>query len=99
MNQDEASMQADDESFVEAMHNNISPKSAAKMLIEQASMFTGYTGQQLREDRRKRCMAVRVSIFREMRRMGFTLLEISTAFNTDPSNIHYHLNKAKKHGK
>jgi hypothetical protein len=34
-----------------------------------------------------------------MRRMGFTLLEISTAFNTDPSNIHYHLNKAKKHGK
>ena len=99
MNWDEASMQADDESFVEAMHNNISPKSAAKMLIEQASMFTGYTGQQLREDRRKRCMAVRVSIFREMRRMGFTLLEISTAFNTDQSNIHHHLNKAKKHGK
>jgi hypothetical protein len=99
MNWDEASMQADDESFAESMHNNISPKSIAKMLIEEASMFTGYTGQQLREDRRTRCMAVRVSIFREMRRMGFTMLEISTAFNTDPSNIHYHLNKAKKHGK
>ena len=99
MNRREASTQDRDGSFVESMHNNISPKSIAKMLIEEASMFTGYTGQQLREGRQTRCMAVRVSIFREMRRMGFTLLEISTAFNTDPSNIHHHLNKAKKHGK
>ena len=99
MNRREASTQDEDGSFAESMHNNISPKSAAKMLIEEASMFTGYTGQQLREGRQTRCMAVRVSIFREMRRMGFTMLEISTAFNTDPSNIHYHLNKVKKHGK
>ena len=42
MNWDEASMQADDESFVEAMHNNISPKNIAKMLIEEASMFRGF---------------------------------------------------------
>jgi len=99
MNWTEASMQADDEAFAEAMKKMASPRKAATTLIKEAAEITDHPEEDIWKKRTKQCVMIRTTIFKEMHRLGYSMTSIGEAFDTDSSTICHHLNKENKRGK